>query len=114
MVGEFARTPRYQGAGSSQVNPTRVDVPLDELRAGVPDGVDVVFAPGFTIEPDPSTAAALADQAVAVAAGADVVVAFLGLQQYGGGGGVRPAHLLVQFVAGGSSPSTIAASSSTR
>ena len=26
VVGEFARTPRYQGAGSSQVNPTRVDV----------------------------------------------------------------------------------------
>ena len=33
MVGEFARTPRYQGAGSSQVNPTRVDVLLDELQA---------------------------------------------------------------------------------
>ena len=25
VIGEFARTPRYQGAGSSQVNPTRVD-----------------------------------------------------------------------------------------
>jgi beta-glucosidase len=79
VVGEFARTPRYQGAGSSQVNPTRVDVALDELRAAVPDGVEVDFAPGFTIEPDPSAVAALADQAVAVAAGADVVVAFLGL-----------------------------------
>src|SRR5207342_1338474 len=57
VIGEFARTPRYQGAGSSEVNPTRVDVALDELRAAVPDGVDVVFAPGFTIEPDPSAAA---------------------------------------------------------
>jgi beta-glucosidase len=79
VVGEFARTPRYQGAGSSQVNPTRVDVALDELRAAVPDGVEVVFAPGFTIEPDQSAAAELAEQAVAVAAEADVVVAFLGL-----------------------------------
>ena len=34
MIGEFARTPRYQGAGSSQVNPTRLDAPLDALRAG--------------------------------------------------------------------------------
>src|SRR5205823_9641786 len=25
VIGEFARTPRYQGAGSSQVNPTRLD-----------------------------------------------------------------------------------------
>ncbi len=47
VLGEFARTPRYQGAGSSQVNPTRLDVPLDALRAGVPDGVEVSFAPGF-------------------------------------------------------------------
>ncbi len=46
MVGELARTPRFQGAGSSKVNPTRVDVPLDELRAGVPDGVEVTFAGG--------------------------------------------------------------------
>ncbi|MDQ4106991.1 MAG: glycoside hydrolase family 3 protein, partial [Actinomycetota bacterium] len=33
VIGEFARAPRYQGAGSSQVNPTRVDNTLDELRA---------------------------------------------------------------------------------
>ena len=32
VIGEFARTPRYQGAGSSQVNPTRLDLPMDELR----------------------------------------------------------------------------------
>ena len=32
VIGEFARTPRFQGAGSSQVNPTRVDTALDALR----------------------------------------------------------------------------------
>jgi beta-glucosidase len=78
VVGEFARTPRYQGGGSSQVNPTRVDVALDELRAGVPDGVEVVFAPGFPLDPT-ADAEHLADEAVAVAEDADVVVAFLGL-----------------------------------
>ena len=31
VIGEFARTPRFQGAGSSQVNPTRVENALDEL-----------------------------------------------------------------------------------
>ena len=30
-VDEFGRTPRYQGAGSSQVNPTKVAYPHDEL-----------------------------------------------------------------------------------
>jgi beta-glucosidase len=49
VIGEFARTPRYQGAGSSQVNPTRVDSALDELQAAVPGGVEVVFTPGFGI-----------------------------------------------------------------
>ena len=31
FVGEFARTPRYQGAGSSQVTPTRVDSVLESF-----------------------------------------------------------------------------------
>ena len=53
MIGEFARTPRYQGAGSSQVNPTRLDVPLDALR--LPVG-EVPFAAGFTIAGGPSGA----------------------------------------------------------
>jgi beta-glucosidase len=78
VIGEFARTPRYQGAGSSQVNPTRVDVPLDELRAAVPDGVDVAFAAGFAVgagERDEELAA----EAVALAARAGTVIVFLGL-----------------------------------
>ncbi|HWT22771.1 MAG TPA: glycoside hydrolase family 3 C-terminal domain-containing protein, partial [Solirubrobacteraceae bacterium] len=76
--GEFARTPRYQGAGSSQVNPTRVDVALDELRAAVPDGVEVAFAAGFGIGTTESDAA-LADEAVALAGRASTVLVFLGL-----------------------------------
>jgi beta-glucosidase len=76
VIGEFARTPRYQGAGSSQVNPTRLDVPLDALRAAG----EVAFAPGFTIAGGPSgDDAALLAGAVEVARSADTVVAFLGL-----------------------------------
>jgi beta-glucosidase len=66
VIGEFARTPRFQGAGSSLVNPTRVDVALDELRAAAPEGVEVAFAAG-------------GDEAVELAARATTVVAFLGL-----------------------------------
>ncbi|NUW42428.1 glycoside hydrolase family 3 C-terminal domain-containing protein [Nonomuraea rhodomycinica] len=32
VVGPFATKPRFQGGGSSHVNPTRVDVPLEEIR----------------------------------------------------------------------------------
>ena len=78
VIGEFARTPRYQGAGSSQVNPTRVDVALDELRAGVPEGVEIAFAAGYGIDTSDRDEQ-LAAEAVALAERADVVVAFLGL-----------------------------------
>jgi len=78
VVGEFARTPRYQGAGSSQVNPTRVDIALDELRAAVTDGVEVAFAAGYGVDTTGQNQE-LAAEAVTLAQQATVVVAFLGL-----------------------------------
>jgi len=78
VIGEFARTPRFQGAGSSQVNPTRVDTALDALRAALAGRREVSFAPGFVIESgdaDPE----LVEEAVRIAASAEVVVVFLGL-----------------------------------
>jgi beta-glucosidase len=78
VIGEFARTPRYQGAGSSQVNPTRVDVALDELRSAVPDGVEVSFAAGYGIG-STDRDEELAAEAVALAGRAATVVVFLGL-----------------------------------
>lgn len=75
VVGELARTPRYQGAGSSQVVPTRLDDALTALR----DAADVTFAPGYLLDPGAPGAAALADDAVAAARDADVVLFFAGL-----------------------------------
>ena len=83
VIGAFAADPRYQGAGSSRVNPTRLDVPLDAIRsraAGI-----VTYSPGFSLSGDgeASEAAALRDDAVAAARAAHTAVVFLGL----------PAHL---------------------
>lgn len=66
VIGEFAVAPRYQGGGSSHVNPTRVDVPLDEIRALAGDHT-VSYAEGLTAE------------TLAAAAEADTAVLFLGL-----------------------------------
>ncbi|WGT47498.1 glycoside hydrolase family 3 C-terminal domain-containing protein [Tessaracoccus lacteus] len=74
VIGEFARTPRYQGAGSSLINPTRLDPALDALAADA----EVTFAPGFTLD-GTGDAASLRAEAVAAAAAAEVVVVFLGL-----------------------------------
>jgi beta-glucosidase len=75
VVGEFACTPRFQGGGSSRVVPTRTVSALDALRQL--SGSPVEFVPGFTLNGDP--AADLADEAVTAAAGAEVVLLFLGL-----------------------------------
>ncbi|MDJ0960559.1 MAG: glycoside hydrolase family 3 C-terminal domain-containing protein [Acidimicrobiia bacterium] len=75
LIGEFARTPRYQGAGSSEVNPIRIENLIDELTAlhG-----DVQFAAGFDIDEE-SDDDALLNEAVATAQAADTVVMVIGL-----------------------------------
>ncbi|MFC8529716.1 glycoside hydrolase family 3 C-terminal domain-containing protein [Nocardia sp. NPDC057227] len=66
-IGTFATEPRYQGGGSSHVNPTRLDTPLDEIRALAGDGT-VTHHDGVDH-----------DAAATAAAEADVAVLFLGL-----------------------------------
>lgn len=78
VIGEFARTPRYQGAGSSQVTPTRIDSALDALREALDGRREVAFAPGFVIESEDADPELVAE-AVRTAAAADVAVLFLGL-----------------------------------
>ncbi|MCT9819776.1 glycoside hydrolase family 3 C-terminal domain-containing protein [Microbacterium sp. W1N] len=79
VVGAFAEKPRYQGAGSSMINPTRLDDALTAVR-GAASG-EVAYAPGFSVAPAATDdeQQTLRAEAVAAAAGADVIVAFLGL-----------------------------------
>ncbi|GAA4118974.1 glycoside hydrolase family 3 C-terminal domain-containing protein [Nocardioides fonticola] len=79
VIGEFARTPRFQGAGSSVINPTRLDAALDSIVATAAG--DVAYAPGFSIDPAATEAeqATLAAEAVELAARSQVAVLFLGL-----------------------------------
>ncbi|MFE4724851.1 family 78 glycoside hydrolase catalytic domain [Microbacterium sp. NPDC056736] len=77
VLGALAAAPQYQGGGSSHVNPTRLDIPLDELRAALGDE-NVSYAPGYADEGDPVE---LLTDAVAAAAAADVAVVFVGLYE---------------------------------
>ncbi|MFT4123066.1 MAG: glycoside hydrolase family 3 C-terminal domain-containing protein [Microbacteriaceae bacterium] len=74
LLGELARSPRIQGAGSSRVRPTRVDTPLAALAARLPDSV---FAPGYAFDGAPRPE--LMRGAVAAAAAAELAVVFVGL-----------------------------------
>ncbi|SDT60590.1 glycoside hydrolase family 3 C-terminal domain-containing protein [Actinoplanes derwentensis] len=73
VLGEFAWTPRYQGGGSSQITPTRLDDALTAIRA---TGAEVSFAAGYTVEGDSDEA--LLAEAAAVAREADVAIVFAG------------------------------------
>ena len=78
VIGDFAKTPRYQGAGSSMVNPTRLDSLLDALTAG---GLNIAgFAPGFS-RTEPAPDAAKIQQAAALAKDAEVVLLCVGLDE---------------------------------
>lgn len=82
VIGEPARTPRFQGGGSSHVTPTRIDNALDAVSNLVePDGL-VTFAPGYTLDQtDESANTDLRRQAVNAAHAADTVLLFLGLPE---------------------------------
>ena len=82
VIGAFATEPRFQGAGSSLINPTRVDNALDELRAV--GGDRVTYAAGFAVEGGAVAASGRSEgelraEAVAVASASDVAVVMLGL-----------------------------------
>lgn len=77
VIGEFARTPRYQGGGSSHITPTRMTSFLDALSAR---SVPFDFAPGFTLDDDPQNPA-LTAQAVECASKAASVILFMGLPE---------------------------------
>ena len=77
VIGDFAETPRYQGAGSSTVNSIKVDTLLDCLAQS---GLQCAgFAAGFDRQgrPDADKKA----QAVALAQKADTVLLCLGLDE---------------------------------
>lgn len=76
LIGDFAETPRFQGAGSSTVHPTRVSTVL-EVMGGIDSGLQLSsFSPGF--RRDGAAAPELQADAVAAAANAEVAVLMLG------------------------------------
>ena len=74
VIGALAAEPRIQGSGSSQVNPTRSETPLEAIRTLAGRTVD--FCEGYALDATPRVE--LADAAVAAASGR-VALLVLGL-----------------------------------
>ena len=80
IIGQFAEEPRFQGGGSSHINPTHVDTPLAALRAkAAQHGHRATFATGYRVGEVEDTAA-LRDEAVELAADSDIAIVFVGTE----------------------------------
>ena len=77
VIGELAKAPRFQGAGSSVINATKLDNAYDCLAAL---GADVTYAAGYEKGKDVVNDA-LVSEAVNAAKAADVAVVFVGLTE---------------------------------
>lgn len=89
VIGDFARSPRYQGAGSSMVNSTRVDNLWDSLKES---GLEIAgYAQGFERFGRPDDL--LANEAVALAKSAEVALLCLGLDELHESEGLDRTHM---------------------
>lgn len=77
VIGEFAKQPRYQGAGSSGITPHRLDDAWTALTERLGEE-RLLYAPGYH-RGSGRTDSALIDEACAVAGDADVAIVFAGL-----------------------------------
>lgn len=94
VIGEFAKQPRYQGGGSSHVNPSRMDDAFVELQAVAGDAASFLYAQGYELESDDINADLLRE-ACDTAAKADAAVLFLGLPDRYESEGYDRSHLLL-------------------
>lgn len=75
VIGQFAKFPRYQGAGSSKINPYKITSAFDAFEK---KGISFVYEEGYCLE-DGHTDSERIAKAKAAAEAADVVFAFIGL-----------------------------------
>ena len=94
LIGDLADTPRFQGSGSSQVNPTRVEAPRELLEAQGEDARGLVvtgYARGY--DRHGGTSDALIAEAVALAERADVALVYVGLNELAESEGLDRPHM---------------------
>ena len=80
VIGALAKKPRYQGGGSSHVNPTMLDIPYEEIEKIGGERVQLLYAEGYSLEDD-TVDENLINEAQEVAKRADVAVIFAGLPE---------------------------------
>jgi beta-glucosidase len=77
VIGEMAKKPRYQGAGSSRINPAYLDNAFDALKES---GVKVTYSEGYHLGSKQTDTNQL-DEACRLAGESDIAIVFAGLPE---------------------------------
>lgn len=77
VIGELATQTRYQGSGSSQINPTCLEQPLEQIELLAGEGSTVSYARGYALSGDGDVS--MIEEALDLARESDVVVVIVGL-----------------------------------
>ncbi|WP_028611663.1 beta-glucosidase [Paenibacillus harenae] len=78
VIGSLAEQVRYQGGGSSHINPTKLDNIREEIEKSAGSGASVFYAQGYDLDRD-DTVDELLEEATKLAADCDTAVLFIGL-----------------------------------
>jgi len=81
IIGAFAKPPRYQGGGSSHVNPTKIDNALEEIQKIVQGNAEILYADGYKMDSE-EIDQSLIQKAVEIAKSSNVAVIFAGLPEH--------------------------------
>ena len=93
VIGDFAFDPRYQGAGSSQVNNTFLENVVDRLGDYAEDFEVVGTSRGYNRDGSPNDE--LAREALNLASQAEVVLYFFGLNEMSESEGLDRTHIFI-------------------
>ncbi len=95
VIGQMAKKPRHQGAGSSLVNPIKLDNAFDTM---FDRGINVTYSEGYALtkkEGKKKSADAYINEAVEAARNADVALVFVGLTDVFESEGFDRSHLRI-------------------
>lgn len=76
VIGRSAEEAHFQGGGSSHINPTKVSVPFNEIKAQA-GAAEITYAEGYPT--DNSISQAMIDKSVSLAKSADVALLYIAL-----------------------------------
>lgn len=94
VIGSFAKKPRYQGGGSSHINPTAIDDAYEEIKKSAGENAQIVYAQGYLSDDEAGMFSSkrlqsksdtpdekLISEAVKAATESDIAVVFVGLPE---------------------------------